>query len=518
MRKKSRGSRDLLIPQILEEVPGPWTIQESALDQASVDKHHRIAMIPPPYTEAQQLARLHEQYHIKQSPANWLAVAQKVWSMGADLDLNLDTNKILELAKMLEENRVDWRLWNHFGIDLRPAREMLDWGKMTYPDEPFEATLWVLQLAWTVWASDGFPTGKVPNPPPARDREPETAQFFEHCWNIVCRFDADLAKTIVRGLLYTYNHPSHRVRDRLTLELAQFFPPEKMPDKPAEREEEKEAQAEVAEIQDAIERARKESETGGVDNPTTKYGHYEIHDHTRGSRRPSTQMRRRMVPMDSGSLLKYPHRWMLDKAVFGRRHVSEGSLLIDLSGSMRWTNDDMMLTLAKMPNITIGSYSGVDTPDANIIGRICIHARNGRFNKFTGLEPENNKGNDIDLEALLWLERQPEPRFWLSDGEVTGGRLCVERSKIEVKEIAGREDIPPYDYRSMHAPLINAVNSTMKRARITRINSSADLRTLMQGRRITAYQKTFTLVDTSRIYYYGDLLPELDPRPCKIQV
>jgi hypothetical protein len=31
-----------------------------------------------------------------------------------------------------------------------------------------------------------------------------------------------------------------------------------------------------------------------------------------------------------------------------------------------------------------------------------------------------SRGNVVDLPALEWLARQPQPRVWLSDGAVTG--------------------------------------------------------------------------------------------------
>jgi hypothetical protein len=143
------------------------------------------------------------------------------------------------------------------------------------------------------------------------------------------------------------------------------------------------------------------------------------HDHTTAIRRQNTRIVRRMVPVGQGIHLRFAHRYLIDKAVFGERRLTEGGLMIDGSGSMNWSSTDMQELIERLPAVTVGIYSGSEVPPA--IGKICTIAKNGRFARFTGLDPDTSGGNEVDFEALSLLARWPSPRFWLSDGYVCGG-------------------------------------------------------------------------------------------------
>jgi hypothetical protein len=118
-------------------------------------------------------------------------------------------------------------------------------------------------------------------------------------------------------------------------------------------------------------------------------------------------------------------RWMLDKSIFAQRMLTEGGIMIDGSGSMKWTDNDMKLLIDKLPAVTVGLYSGAHGTNPqtgeSIYGRICTIAKNGKFAKFTGRDPGTRVGNEVDYEALQLLAKWPEPRLWLSDGIVCGG-------------------------------------------------------------------------------------------------
>jgi hypothetical protein len=49
-----------------------------------------------------------------------------------------------------------------------------------------------------------------------------------------------------------------------------------------------------------------------------------------------------------------------------------------------------------------------------------VIARNGRFSEIENATSRFGSGNIIDGPALEWLSRQPAPRRWVSDGNVTG--------------------------------------------------------------------------------------------------
>jgi hypothetical protein len=119
---------------------------------------------------------------------------------------------------------------------------------------------------------------------------------------------------------------------------------------------------------------------------------------------------------DTGSYLRGPHRLLTDGRVFAikRRHKG-GSVLVDFSGSMNLKETEVERILANAPAAVIAVYSA--DRDRGILR---VLARDGR--RVTGDFVKRPAGscNVIDGPALDWLARQPEPRFWMSDGMVTG--------------------------------------------------------------------------------------------------
>ena len=122
---------------------------------------------------------------------------------------------------------------------------------------------------------------------------------------------------------------------------------------------------------------------------------------------------------DSGSLLRYPHRWAVDKRIFGvRRREKGGTILIDHSGSMQLDGPEIASVLAKAPAATIAAYAG---PRLGESGRLVILAKLGRTycGSLGRRDLELGYGNEVDGPCLEWLGRQARPRLWVSDGEVT---------------------------------------------------------------------------------------------------
>ncbi len=125
---------------------------------------------------------------------------------------------------------------------------------------------------------------------------------------------------------------------------------------------------------------------------------------------------RTWVAAREGSIVRYVHRWVSDRAIFRRRAPrSRGTVLVDVSGSMALDAEALDRLLAR---VTIGTrvaiYSGRDSA-----GELRIVADAGRRAGPEHLE-SYGAGNIVDLPALAWLARQPAPRLWVSDGGVTG--------------------------------------------------------------------------------------------------
>jgi hypothetical protein len=152
---------------------------------------------------------------------------------------------------------------------------------------------------------------------------------------------------------------------------------------------------------------------------------------------------------DEGTMLRAPYRLLVDGRVFARRRrASGGTVLIDASGSMRLTPDDLARFIGAAPAAQVACYDGCDD-----WGALRVLARHGRRveDAFLG-PPAGRGGNVVDGPALRWLAAQPSPRIWVSDGLVTGvgdasapdlveetGRIC---SAADIRRVRHVHDVP----------------------------------------------------------------------------
>jgi hypothetical protein len=504
-----RGTpKGLFLPELVDRKVRPWKKRIVDIREASVDLKHAEANVPEAYTPAQRLARLHELAHVKWSPTNWPKIAANVAGVvgeGADL------TACMKISKMLEENRIDWLLWDRRGIDLRPAREVLDWAQMPDPGSLLQAAGMVMQLAWTVWASRGLGKG-IPNEPPARVPDPATGEYFDKAWKIVTDESHELAVAIIRGCLRMYHDPRPKTRNAVAAELAAFFKREPEPEEmPPEKAEEKAAQAEAKEAIEKAE-AKEEEEESGMGADPHQVGQVIYHDHTTAIRRQNTRIVRRMIPVGQGIHLRFAHRYLIDKAVFGERRLTEGGIMIDGSGSMHWSDKDMQELVERLPAVTVGIYSGSDTVRAGsgiVIGKICTIAKGGRFAKFTGLDPGSDGGNAVDFEALSLLARWPSPRLWLSDGYVCGGRysglLCEHPHHHTVS------------WYRVYGRLHEMCDLLMRQHNILRVPDRETMSKLLKREPVTLYKSSIPAPD-SRNFSAIDWPSDIRAQPTRFQL
>lgn len=147
-------------------------------------------------------------------------------------------------------------------------------------------------------------------------------------------------------------------------------------------------------------------------------------------------------PSEEGDLLRFPHRWAIDQAVFRRiTRVSGGSVLIDTSGSMSLDAAAIdRILLAATGATLIAIYSGREDH-----GELRVIARDDRRADPKDLVPYG-KGNIVDEPALQWLAKQAEPRLWVSDGGVTGvGDTPAHGLKARCDELVRRARIRRVD-------------------------------------------------------------------------
>jgi hypothetical protein len=126
---------------------------------------------------------------------------------------------------------------------------------------------------------------------------------------------------------------------------------------------------------------------------------------------------RKVRPADVGAVPRYMHRLLTDQRVFGRRRKKkafEGTVLIDCSGSMRLTPEDVDKILRRWPAVTVATYAGESDR-----GQLWIIAKKGKRARANDIKPPGG-GNVVDGPCLDWLAKQRKPRVWISDGGVTG--------------------------------------------------------------------------------------------------
>ena len=130
-----------------------------------------------------------------------------------------------------------------------------------------------------------------------------------------------------------------------------------------------------------------------------------------GRKRVATNMGRN--PRRMSRLLTDPDKRIFDRTVKG----AGGVVLIDTSGSMSLSHDEVMEMVLSAPSALVAQYSGGRSNRPNLY----VVANRG---KCVRQLPDPNGGNGVDAPALRWAvsKRQSAsaPVIWVSDGGVTG--------------------------------------------------------------------------------------------------
>ena len=136
---------------------------------------------------------------------------------------------------------------------------------------------------------------------------------------------------------------------------------------------------------------------------------------------PRRRAHRRPRPSTTGTVMRYPSRLLTDhlcRAFSRKTAVPGGVVVIDQSGSMDVTCDDLDKLLAGAPDALIVGYSHRPGDHGGVAnawvlaarGRVAAQARPG------------NIGNGVDGPVLRWAVGQArgnEPIVWVTDGQVT---------------------------------------------------------------------------------------------------
>lgn len=147
-----------------------------------------------------------------------------------------------------------------------------------------------------------------------------------------------------------------------------------------------------------------------------KWGEMQIERLQPERSRPIPAVARGRTFCDHGAVLAAPHRLPVDGRVFLRRRRQRGgTVLIDASGSMCFGPAEFQRITEAAPLATVAIYAG-----RGASGTLSIVAARGRMASSSDIGATLGRGNVVDGPALRWLAQQPEPRIWISDGQVTG--------------------------------------------------------------------------------------------------
>jgi hypothetical protein len=139
--------------------------------------------------------------------------------------------------------------------------------------------------------------------------------------------------------------------------------------------------------------------------------------------------------------------------LFQTRKVG-GTVLIDASGSMCLEDKTLYDIAEKFPAGKVAYYSGAQdiwypgyaaSPELlenNWTGHLMVYAQNGKIRKDHGTDlPKRGNANLVDYQAILWLLKQPGPRYMMTDWGFTGPldrratdllKQAVDQKKITV--------------------------------------------------------------------------------------
>lgn len=135
---------------------------------------------------------------------------------------------------------------------------------------------------------------------------------------------------------------------------------------------------------------------------------------------------RKAKPTDMGVIPVNVHRWTTDQRIFTvKKKDKGGTLLLDMSGSMSWTAEQIDAIIDEAPYSKVVGYSG-----AGGKGVIAVFCDKGRRVADTDIRRYAPGGNEIDGPALRWLATQPEPRVWVSDGYACSSMAEAETADL----------------------------------------------------------------------------------------
>jgi len=377
VNKETRGEErraETLMPELI--LPGDWDKGEG-FGQVRMDVTPRIIRAPRKGDPYSTYVRAHEYGHVKWSPLSVPKVESELLSfaIGACEDARIN-NLLLDLGVETPVRELRERVIRQVKEVKRGVR------KLSRGDQFILTSIAVSIGAWV-----------------SRDAQRVAERVLEEAGL------QEEEKTVVRDVMrIMYNGMgSFETTLRGARILAALF---------GEEKDEEEGGSLRTRVKDGggVEVVKEKDKRGTADSLS---GRMTIVTHRRElNNAPTRRVRRRMS--DVGMWVKRPDRILTDGRVFEERMRGdwEGTILIDYSGSMSLTPQDLDRVARVSGRATVAAYSG-----RSDYGELHILAEGGRRVREV---PKSLVGNVIDVPALRWLVKRRGERVWVTDEEVTG--------------------------------------------------------------------------------------------------
>jgi hypothetical protein len=170
-----------------------------------------------------------------------------------------------------------------------------------------------------------------------------------------------------------------------------------------------------------------------IDNHWDEWGTMSVQTPPRNHRAlPKSKVAPLVYSRKMGVVPDRMHNWCTGRKVFSWVQPTGqkgGSILIDASGSMRFSREALLAFVKAAPAVTVAAYAGaaVDT------GTLRVYIKNGKIVADEYLDRPDTGNNIVDGPAIRWLSEQKGPRFWITDLGVTG-RLDIEHSTYYLRD------------------------------------------------------------------------------------
>lgn len=406
--------KKLPIPEVLPEAGGSWEVRTSAYNSFS-DLSKRIMAVPEGDEPHTIFTQLHEMGHVRwspKSPSVPRGIEPRTLAVAEDLRINH------KLAREVD----GWGQLTSVPL-ISPSQTDYMKGQIANSRSKFEDIL--LELVST------FGTGSYSQLVEALEKAKEEASTH-----------GDEERVGMLELAYTVSHQAHYELTRVsghkrgrnyadTRRVAAYL--QNVMNEYALMQEAKSGRK----LTDAQKRAMlKRIGTGTGKGSSSKpkaagqrgwWGKMEIEPLRTNLPIPRIAQAKKKRAMDYGVIPRNMARWCTDRQIFTyTKRVSGGTVLIDASGSMSLLQSEIMDIVRASPAATVACYSG-----SGSAGKLRILVHDGKRVEDQLMDSPGGGGNIVDGPALVWLSEQAEPRYWVSDGYVTGSHECRNEAIIQ---------------------------------------------------------------------------------------